>query len=113
VAEEPTNQGVGDKKVVKRRKEADKVAVLRRDAALRGLLEHKEGRELLWFWLSKTGMFHSAGPMSAENANYRNGQADFGRFMLADVLRSHPQAYIMMHTEAGEATVKDEIDGNG
>lgn len=91
---------IGDKKDVKRIKLYQRLKQARLDAALKQQLNTKDGRELIWHWLERFGVFTS--PMAAEQTLvfHNIGRQDAGREILSEVMRVAPASFALAMQEA-------------
>ena len=67
--------------------------------ALQATLQTAEGRALLWCLIEKAGVFRSVWENSAR-IHYNAGRQDYGHELLADILETDPQHYLLMEREA-------------
>jgi hypothetical protein len=67
------------------------------DENLRSILKLKYGREFLWRFLSKCGVFHqSLVPENMYLTAFNEGRRSIGNALLTQVIRLNPEAYLLM-----------------
>jgi hypothetical protein len=67
------------------------------DENLRSILKLKYGREFLWRFLSKCGVFHqSLVPDNMYLTAFNEGRRSIGNALLTQVIRLNPEAYLLM-----------------
>lgn len=85
--------------------EAKKKLIISRQTELndlRTILSSKEGRRILWRFLSHAGVFNSIWDNSAR-IHYNAGKQDFGHFIQSEIVEADQEAYFLMMKEAKEA----------
>lgn len=68
---------------------------------IRTLLETAEGRRFLWRLLGHCRVFESVFEPNSRMA-YNSGMQDVGHFVLGEIMKARPEAYILMMQEHQE-----------
>lgn len=92
-------QNVADEGQVKEAKRKATDAEKRALEDVRFLLDLPEGRRFIWRLLEKAGVFRTIFETSSK-IYYNAGQQDFGHFILGEVLKANPEAYLQMMKES-------------
>ena len=66
----------------------------------RWLLNHKQGRRLMWKWLGEAGIFHSSFGGGSDATNFREGTRAFGLKLLQEIQTLCPERFGEMMVEA-------------
>lgn len=97
---------VGDEDAVKRRAKRAKHKEKVHRARMRKVLAERDGRYLLWWILEQCGVYRSIWESSAR-IHYNAGQQDVGHRLMAEIIKTDRNAYLIMQSEAME----DEDNG--
>lgn len=92
-------RNAADPRQVKRGKESEAHRHDRELAELRDVLQTIEGRRVLWRFLEKCGVFESIMETSAR-IYYNAGKQDLGHYLLGEIGKADPNAYILMQQDA-------------
>jgi hypothetical protein len=68
-------------------------------AALKSILETKQGRDVMWWFLEEASVFKSIWSQSAM-IHYSAGKQDFGHFIQGNILKVDANAYMQMMLDA-------------
>lgn len=96
---------IGEQREVDQRKSKLKELVAGRDMAIRALCQHRQGRDLLWFFMESANPYDSSmryddtGRGDAMRTSYAEGFRGHGTMLMAEVMRADPNAYVLMLTE--------------
>ncbi len=77
-----------------------KVQKDREASDFRWLLNHKQGRRLMWKWLGEAGIFHSSFGGGNDATNFREGTRVFGLKLLNEIQTLCPERFGEMMVEA-------------
>lgn len=69
---------------------------------LQALLNTIEGRSVFWRILTKCKVFESIWEGSAR-IHYKAGQQDLGHWLMDEIIKANPEAYLQMQKEAMES----------
>lgn len=90
-------------------KEADSKSRHKRDTEVKDmhfLLSSVEGRRFLWKYLGIAKINSTSFRLNPHEMAYFEGKRSVGLQIMADIMEAHPEAYIQMMKEAGEAAKK-------
>lgn len=102
---EETETPLTDRRQVKARAKKSDIALERRRATMRGVLNVLEGRELFWWLLEQLGPTRSpvAGrPVDINATMFNVGMANAGNILLAEITAAAPDKYLLMLAEEQE-----------
>lgn len=82
------------------------------DGDIAAILASREGRRFVWRYLGICGVFQSSFGDQLHMA-YMEGHRNVGLMLMADVMRVHPDAYVLMSKEAqaDAAAIQAENEG--
>lgn len=89
-----------DPEQVEKAQEAAKLREAEMDKAVALLLDQPFGRAWLWRELEMAGIFRSTFSSDAMQLAFLEGQRNRGLWLLAQVTRINPEAYVLMMREA-------------
>ena len=89
-----------DPSQVKYAERASKLLDERRMAALKNVLSTQDGRDVFWWLMGEAGLHQTPWAARNETVFFNIGKQDFARFMLAQICKASPEAYIQMVTDA-------------
>jgi hypothetical protein len=67
---------------------------------LKLLLEHKEFRSFIWRVLSRASVFSTVMSEGEGRIFYNSGRQDFGHWLMDEVVKAEPKAFLQMMQEA-------------
>lgn len=96
---------IGDEAQVNKRASKLQQLVAGREMTIRALCLHRQGRDLLWFFIESANPYDSSmryddtGRGDAMRTSYAEGFRGHGTMLMAEVMRADPNSYITMLTE--------------
>lgn len=96
---------IGDEKQVNERASKLQDLAKGRAMALRAMCLHRQGRDLLWFFMESANPYDSSmryddtGRGDAMRTSYAEGFRGHGTMIMGEVMRADPNAYVLMLTE--------------
>ena len=93
-------KNAADPKQVKNGKIAEKDRLRTEEQDLLWLLGHRQGRRIFWKWISKSGPLNTSFGSGNDKTNFNEGKRQLGLWMLDELTKVKPEAYVQMVNEA-------------
>lgn len=77
-------------------------------ADVKAVLDTEAGKRLMWRLLEEASVFESIWDPSSK-IHYKAGKQDFGHFLLAEIGRASPEAYVQMMHQAQKRAMEEQI----
>lgn len=88
-----------DEKQVKKASQRDELKGRQYDADFKWLMDHPQGRRLMWSWLEEAGVYQTSFTGNSHTF-FNEGRRQVGLYRMADIHRLAPAAYLKMLNEA-------------
>lgn len=95
-------RNAADKEQVKQAKETEQFIAERDQNDLRLVLSSKEGRRMLWRFLSTCGVFQSIYDGHGGRMSFNAGRHDLGLWLMGQIIAADQSAYLVMQAEAAK-----------
>jgi hypothetical protein len=104
-------KNAADKKEIKKQSHRVKEIDRQEQNDVKFLLSNIQGRRFLWKYLSKCGVYRTSFTGSSETF-FKEGQRNVGLWILDDITRANPDAYLLMIKENKSGNNDDDNSGN-
>ncbi len=95
------NRNATNRKQIEESKKKQKRLLEEKKSDLRKVLQTREGRNVMWRFLEEARVFNSIWEPSAK-IHYNAGKQDFGHYLMAEIMNSDPDKYLLMVKENKE-----------
>ena len=101
IAKSPAPYDASDPEAIEKAKAASGLRQSGLDKVLAGLLADYDGREGVWDLLSRCNCYETSFvPGDPGEMAFREGRRTIGLSLIADVVRTYPEGYVLMQREA-------------
>ncbi len=93
---------------IKEQKQKEKLLLKRDKTDLKFILQHQQGRRVIWKYLEMAGINRSSFTGDVNSTLFNEGMRNMGLRILADVMETQPEAYLKMINDAKSEAEKEK-----